>query len=357
MLDELKTKLDSKGNEPKYSQMARMIEDWLKRNCVSPGTRLPSERSLAAHFGVTCMTVNRSLNELVQRNILERKIGSGTYVVDRSRHSCIGIVCHEEALSSDYYMGNVLKTLRQYWNGRAELISLVQGPENYNTIIEKYKLSGMIILSLQEESVPAILKLRESDYPVVAIGATLPQLGNISFGTDHQFICRQAVEYLISHGCCKIGILSVNTRKTSVLERERGYTKAMYEARLPVDPDWIIRKNEPEEELPYDFFRSIMRRADRPDAFLIASHYDFIPFYNLINELHLRIPDDISIIGFDDPHYVRHLVPALTVFKQPIHEFTLQASEQLETLLRRQPAKELPHCEAILIERNSCRTL
>ena len=357
MLTELNVKLDTDTSEPKYSRMARLIEDYLETNQVPAGIRLPGERQLAEQFGVTCVTVNRSLNELVRRGILERKVGSGTYTADRSKHLCIAIVCHEEPSPSDYYTGSILSGFHKYWGGRADLLSIVKRPKDYEALIRNYNLSGMLVLSIQEEFSDTIAALRESHFPIVTIGVTLPQLGEISFGTDHQQICRQAVHYLVDHGCRRIGMLSTEYRKTAVQERERGYTKAMYDARLPVDPDWVIRKENPGDPFPEKQFRNLMRRKDRPDAFLIAAHYDLIPFYNLMHELNLGIPEDVSVIGFDDPDYARHLSPPLTVFRQPLEEISRQAAEQLESLILHHQAKTFPRCNAILMERGSCRCI
>ncbi len=356
MLNHLDIALDSALAEPKYCQLARFIEDYLKKNHVVPGTRLPSERQLAEHFGVTSVTANRGLNELVKRGILERKVGSGTYTKDFSSHLRIGIFCHEEAAISDYYTGTVLKTLHQYWEGRADLISMVLRPEEYEGTIQKYQLSGIVVLSVQEEFIPCLLRLRQSGYSLVTLGVTLPQLGSISFGTDHRMICRQAVQYLVSRGCKRIGMLSVYNKKTAVIERERGYARAMYEAGLPADPDWIIRRDHPDDAFPREQFSSIMQRKDRPEAFLIAAHSDFIPFYNLMQELRLRIPEDISVIGFDDPDYARFLNPPITVFKQPIEGFTRNAAEQLENLMLNRQIRDYPRGDGTVIERQSCRS-
>ncbi|MFA6930571.1 MAG: GntR family transcriptional regulator [Lentisphaeria bacterium] len=354
MLHHLDTALNDRITEPKYCQVARLIEGYLTSYRVPPGTRLPSERRLAEHFGITSVTVNRGLNELVKRGILERKVGSGSYTTDLSSHLRIGIVCHEETMISDYYTGTVLKSLHQYWEGRADLISIVLRPEEYEATIHKYYLSGLVVLSVQEEFIPQLLQLRQAGYSLVTIGVALPQLGSISFGTDHRLICRQAVQYLISHGCRRIGMLSVNNRKTAVLERERGYTKAMYEAGLPVDPDWIIRRENYHDDFPREQICSIMQRKDRPRAFLIAAYCDFMPFYNLMQDLHLRIPEDISVIGFDDPDYACFLNPPITVFKQPIEDFTRNAAEQLENLILNRQTRDFPRCDGIVIERESC---
>ena len=102
LFDDMTPSLDQGTKEPKYNQLARQIETYLTNRAVPTGTRLPSERLLAELFGIAPVTVGRSLNELVRRGVLERKVGSGTYLADHSRLHRIGILCHEPALISDY---------------------------------------------------------------------------------------------------------------------------------------------------------------------------------------------------------------------------------------------------------------
>ena len=70
--------------------------------------------------------------------------------------------------------------------------------------------------------------------------------------------------------------------------------------------------------------------------------------------MNLLIPDDISVVAFDDPPYAQHLSPPLTVFVQPIREFTRQAVRQLENMMLHRPLETFGPSRATLLERGSC---
>ena len=141
---------------------------------------------------------------------------------------------------------------------------------------------------------------------------------------------------------------------SDVSERERGFSKAMYEAGLPVDPDWIIHADTSGEDSQMTELRNLLSRPNRPNALLLACHTDSLLIYNLLREMNLRIPEDISLVAFDDPPYAQHLSPPLTVFAQPILDFTRQAARQLENMILHRPLETFGPSQAVLIERGSC---
>ena len=352
LFDDLTLKLDNTGKEPKYNQIARQIEKYLMEQNVASGTRLPSERTLADLFGIAPMTLGRSLNELVRRGVLTRKVGSGTCFIGADRARRIGILCHAPVHVSDWYVGDIILEIHDFFQGsNIDLIVLVRRPEQYTDTIREYQLDGIIALVVQEKSIPAIISLRDSGFPIVSVGLAYPELQNVGFGTDHRLSGYQATEYLISKGYEKIGIVTGISSTSGMLERERGYYEAMYNYRLSWHPDWLIRLNEINEQSIF----KILKSQDRPDALLLTAHAHVVPFYALIKKMGLRIPDDIALIAFDNPPYAEFLEPSLTVFAQPVRQFTYNAMQQLKNMLTYQELTAFEPTPSILIERNSCK--
>ena len=87
------------ANQPKYLQIAAVLEEYLQRANLAEGERFFSDRMLAQRFSTTSVTVAHSLNHLVSKGLLCRRRGSGTYigkrVPDRNSRLRIGIICHE----------------------------------------------------------------------------------------------------------------------------------------------------------------------------------------------------------------------------------------------------------------------
>lgn len=360
-IDEIKLTLPAETRLPKYLALADALGNWIALNHPDSGSRLPSERSLAESCGTTPVTVAKGLNELVRKGVLERRAGSGTYIAVKGGFSGtlrIGIVAHEPIKNDECYISDVLQTLYGYWQSRgADLISLIRTPEHYEQTLREYNLAGLFVVAPQEEFAPKLRELTEKGVPLVTIGICLEGMNNCSFGTEHRKVCERAVEYLHSRGHRRIGLLNSMPWASSCAEREAGYLRGMWNAKLPVNPDWVIRGPFGKDAFDESTLISQLTGQDRLSALLLANHGAILPFYRLANRLSLKIPDDLSIIAFDDPGYAAQLTPSLTVFAQPVKEFSHQAAEQLERLLQHRNLLPVIPSEAVLIERGSCKTI
>jgi LacI family transcriptional regulator len=105
------------------------------------------------------------------------------------------------------------------------------------------------------------------------------------------------------------------------------------ERRLPLSPDYIIATE--------DAFASTMERNDqvgcvlsqpgRPTAFFCAGYYSALETLQVLREMGLRVPEDVSLIAFDDPMSARHITPPLTTVRQPLEAMGRVALERLLT--------------------------
>ena len=359
-IDEINLTLTEETRLPKYQHLADLLGNWIADNHPAGGTRLPSERSLADSWGTTPVTVSKCLDILVRKGILARRAGSGTYITGKgitSQLLRIGMVAHEPIQSDDCYVSYVQQTFYGYWSGRnADLISLIRQPEEYEQAIREYNLAGIMVLAPQEEYVPKLKELISRGIPLVTVGVTLPELGYHSFGTEHSLVCEQAILYLRKQGHRRIGLLTRQQANSATQERENGYLRGMWKEKLPVNPDWIIRCPHTELTSNGELIRQ-MTGPGRLSALVLAGHTMILPLYDLCRKLNLRIPEDLSIIAFDDPLYAVQLTPPMTVFAQPVEDFTRMAAMQLERLIHHKEPLEVTPSDAILVERGSCRSL
>lgn len=359
VLNDLKINLRTTSTLPKYQQLADCLEEWIVGNGFVPGTKLPSDRQLSEHFGTTAVTISKGLNELTRKGVLKRKVGSGTYVaaaqIQQKRR--IGVICHEVITADASYVTPVMDNFYRYWQERSyQVISLVDEPKNYEKLMREYELSGIMVFVPREEFSEPIKKLYESGVPVVSIGFAMPDLPDISFGTNHCKVGEQAVAYLHGLGHRRIGVIS-SVSHTAFAMRRRGYANGMWNAGLPVKPDWII--NAETSISIVESLKKVFSQPDCPTAFLITSIYNAMHVYNVCNALKIKIPEDVSLVGFNDADFVQHLSPPLTVFAQRTCDFTLAAARQLERMIQHEPLcpKSKGGTDAELIERGSCQNI
>ena len=137
-----------------------------------------------------------------------------------------------------------------------------------------------------------------------------------------------ATKCLIEHGHRRIGIITGNLQKPLALNRLNGYKKALLEAGISFNEDWIVESH-------FDFAGGIMgmekllQQQTRPTAVFACSDTIALGVYQTAWRHQLRIPQDISIIGYDDINLSQYLAPPLSTIHQPKIELGKMAVEML----------------------------
>ena len=153
-LSTLKTNDDGKSAFPRYLRYAMLLEEWMRLQKPEPGSRFPGDKLLSKHFGTTPVTISRSINELVRKGLLERRIGSGTYVTGKSSPESkrIGLFCHEVIIPDSAYITPFLNTFYDFWAAVGyQVVSLKCNPNEYEKLMRDYELAGALILVPSQE--------------------------------------------------------------------------------------------------------------------------------------------------------------------------------------------------------------
>lgn len=166
-----------------------------------------------------------------------------------------------------------------------------------------------------------------------------------------------ATKTLIDAGHSDIAIITGNLKKSLAKNRLEGYKKALYEANIPLNPNWIIESH-------FDFagglagMNSLLTQSKKPTAVFACSDTIAFGAYQAIWQHGLSVPKDISIIGYDDIELAKYLSPPLSTISQPKAELGKLA---VETLLKRIRTKSTAFqtimLEPELVLRSSIRTI
>lgn len=122
--------------------------------------------------------------------------------------------------------------------------------------------------------------------------------------------------------------------------RLSGHMSALTEAGLPVEPDLVV-KTQLTREHGYAAARELLSRPDRPTAVFTANDMQALGVYQAARELGLRIPHDLSVVGFDDVPAVAWMDPPLTTVHQPLAEMAAAATELALALGRGEPVPQV----------------
>lgn len=177
--------------------------------------------------------------------------------------------------------------------------------------------------------------------PVVALD---PHEGSSSVPTidsDNLTGAETAVNYLLGLGHRRIGMLAGRPDLNSAQLREAGYRKALEAAGITVDPS-LIQVGGFRRDSATAAAQALLDRPDRPTAVFAANDLTGIRTIEVANELGLRVPEDLSVIGFDDvPDASQFRIP-LTTIAQPLYQMGCTAMQTLLSLLQGAEVAE-PH--------------
>lgn len=153
--------------------------------------------------------------------------------------------------------------------------------------------------------------------------------------------------HLLETGCRDIAFVGSIRATSSIMDRFLGYTKALYRAGIPVRSEWILEdRDEAGQLLP------VALPARMPQAFVCSC--DAVA-YNLVEQLHsmgCRIPEDISVVGYDDYYYAQLSSPKLTTYRVNVGEMGSTAVSQLVRKLR---GKHVSSGNTVINGRKVCR--
>lgn len=298
--------------------------------------RRPTIHDVAAAAGVSVSTVSKAVNGrygvaqgTVQRvlDAVERLGYESSLVASSMRSSRTGVigvlVADFEPFSAEILKGVAL-ALRET---RYDLLAYAGSRQTDSTGWERRSLSrlsgtlidGAIMVTPTVVSAPV-------DVPIVAID---PHTGHAELPTVESDSFRgalQAMHYLLSLGHRRIGFLAGRPDLRSSAARDAGYRKALRDAGIEADPA-LVRVGLYHPETVREQAHLLLAQPDRPTAVFAANDLSAIAVMEAGAALGLRVPEDLSVIGFDDIPEASRVVPALTTVRQPMRRLGALAAE------------------------------
>ena len=175
--------------------------------------------------------------------------------------------------------------------------------------------------------------------PVVAVDPHTGPSGLPTVDSDNTHGAVLATEHLITLGHRRIGFLGGRTDLESARLREEGYRRALTAAGIPVDDD-LMRVGGYRPETADAPARELLTMTDRPTAIFAANDLSAIKVLEVARSLGLRVPEDLSVVGFDNVPESALVTPSLTTVNQPIQRMGAEAITLLLDLMRGETDRE-----------------
>jgi LacI family transcriptional regulator len=191
------------------------------------------------------------------------------------------------------------------------------------------------------------------DAPIVAVDPHTGPSDLITIDSDNLRGGRLATEHLLELGHRRIAMLTGRPDLQSAQLREEGYRQALAAAGVAIDES-LIAVGAYDPEVAADAARSLLIRPDPPTAVFAANDLSAIATIEAAKEFGLRVPADLSVVGFDNVPESALCMPPLTTVDQPIREMGRRAVESLVGLIRgEQPERRHITLETRLVVRQS----
>jgi LacI family transcriptional regulator len=309
---------------------------------------------VAAHAGVSISTVSRVLNGHTEVSEATRVAVLDAIRVHgfASRRSPRGPSAKGRLVAvmlpdarSEYFAGmleGVLEALRGL-HMHAVFCSDPQGGDTMETLHEQLlgRATNGAILLFPSSSPQAIAELAEHDYPFVVVDPRQPMPNGVASVTAANLAGARAVtSHLVELGHERIAVITGAPELSSMSERLLGFRAALASAKMLAADDWI-RQAWHSIDTGYHAVQGLLDRPDRPTAIFAFNDRMALGVLQAARERGLRVPQDLSVAGFDDTELGQVSTPALTTVRIPLEELGRIAVTQLTRLIERQPVDSL----------------
>ncbi|WP_431145121.1 LacI family DNA-binding transcriptional regulator [Pseudomonas alvandae] len=153
---------------------------------------------------------------------------------------------------------------------------------------------------------------------------------------DNRGAARAMTEHLIGLGHRRIGIIKGPRSSPLTLDRVAGYQDALGNAGIALDPE-LVCHGDFTLKAGYDGAGTMLTLPERPSALFCENDEMAIGALKRIKQMGLRVPEDISLVGFDDIPFAAYCDPPLTTISQPAETFGHKAVEMLIALIEKRP--------------------
>ncbi len=356
--------------QPLYQRIQRAMQERIDRGDWAAGQTLPSRVQLCEQFGTTRVTLDKAIHQLVRDGLLRSVRGSGTFIAGAgcaaprstaARTLRIGVLMGQAAPSAlmgqagadNFYFGPLFQGVRDAVAGKT--VEMVYGhydQSDYRAFQQTNSLDGVLLITPLLEELPALHALAAARVPFVAVGMSshAPADAALPFvDTDNRQGGGDAVQHLLDLGHRRIAIVNLATSQANHHDRLEGYRRALAASGVPVDLGdlllYPIHESDRIEARVQAWLSQIQAAGSLPTAIFACDYAMAVSTVRVLRRHGLRVPEDVSVVGFDDPYSAEHLTPALTTVRQPVYQVGRRSAQRLLDSLR---AGEMPHGAEIL---------
>src|SRR5690625_2383772 len=337
----------------KYNMVKQAVKSKILDGTYTPHQKISSESELMKEFGVSRHTVRLAIGDLVTKGWLYREQGSGTFCADRSQLEREQQIDDQKKIAiittyiSDYIFPSIIRGAEARLSEEGYQVSLFStnnNHENERMILEKIltqNFDGVIVeptkSAIPNPNITLYLNVERLGTPYIMINATYDELEPINLVMDDEKGGFLQTEHLIKLGHQNI----VGCFKTDDIQganRMKGFLKAHRQHHVPITPSNIITYNtENRDSKPVEKLKEILaNKTDQITGIVCYNDEIALDFIEVFRNMNIQIPEDISIVGYDDSFLADVSEVKLTSIKHPKIEMGKTAADTIVNLMENQ---------------------
>ncbi|MBN2355107.1 GntR family transcriptional regulator [candidate division KSB1 bacterium] len=339
--------IDKNSPIPQYFQFQTWLVDQIEQGIFKPNDKIPTEDEFMQMSGLARSTIRQAIQNLVVQGYLTRKRRLGTFVTIppsvSGRSNIIGILVHDirSGYAPEFLRGAGDEASKNHYSIiLSNTDDLFSRAEFHTNRLIDHGVKGIIFMPTAasvEKNSQLLERFRRRSIPVVTVDRIIPGVKVDSITTDNFFGAYELTSHLIQEGHTRIAI-TLSTRVSSEMQRLEGYKKALSDHNIPIDSTLIITNQERFIETHYlQYAKFILSQREKFTAIVAGSDRIAYIIYTVADEMGIRIPEDISMVGYDDLVLHNTHPLALTTVHQPIYEM---GQEAMKILLDRIDGKD-----------------
>lgn len=333
-----------------------------------------SIKDIAKSVGVSTATVSKALNhksgvsQAVRNQIIEKAKEMGYVVNGLARGMKISKTFTVGVLVSDIknpFFSEVISAMERVLYAKKYNLMICNVGENpqkeveYLELLVSKKVDGLIVAPAAEGQNLSIYKnLVRHGMKIVLFDRLIDSVNCDSVVIDNRAAIYDAVKYLKDKGHTQIGAVYGIERSYTGHERLSGFREAMKNFGLEYHSEWV-KSGFFTEENSYKKSIEILQKVKKPTAMIAMNNFTTLGLMRAIKDLNLKVPEDLSVVGFDDAEWMKVSSPSITTVVQPADAIGMTAATLLLDAIENENSHTPQHIvlKAKLIERESVKSL
>ncbi|MBC8099945.1 MAG: LacI family DNA-binding transcriptional regulator [Armatimonadetes bacterium] len=278
--------------------------------------------------GVSKKLEKRVLNAMQKLHYHPSSMASN---LKRQRSMLVGIVIPILEHPAYSRMASVIEKKLFEYHYRAIICNSEEDEARENAYIEmllRQRVEGIIINS-SARNTHYLAELKNNNIPMVLFDRTLPDIPCNQVFCDNSLGGYTGIKYLVELGHRRIGVVGAPSYPEPIIRRIRGIREAIAAFGIDDDPALLVTGDTQLFDMGYEAARHLLQMENRPTAIFALTDVTAVGVMHAAAELNLKIPDDLSVIGYDDLPISAYTMPPLTTIAQPLVEMGETAVELL----------------------------